>query len=176
MLAQQKQEIIALFQAALTPILADSGVTANVVLERPRDPSHGDVACNIAMQLAKQLKMNPRELATKVVDAVLANPAGKDLIASADIAGPGFINLRVSDASKQAVVKTVLAQGAAYGRGDAGVGKQVIIEFVSANPTGPLHVAQRALAAVADRPAARRPRPPGRAGRRAVVAVRRPGF
>src|SRR5476651_167294 len=150
MLAQQKQEIIALFQAALTPILADSGVTANVVLERPRDPSHGDVACNIAMQLAKQLKMNPRELATKVVDAVLANPAGKDLIASADIAGPGFINLRVSDASKQAVVKTVLAQGAAYGRGDAGVGKQVIIEFVSANPTGPLHVGHGRQGALGD--------------------------
>src|SRR5476649_1690600 len=133
MLAQQKQEIIALFQAALTPILADGGV-----------------ACNIAMQLAKQLKMNPRELATKVVDAVLANPAGKDLIASADIAGPGFINLRVSDASKQAVVKTVLAQGAAYGRGDAGVGKQVIIEFVSANPTGPLHVGHGRQGALGD--------------------------
>ncbi|WP_295992922.1 arginine--tRNA ligase [Rugamonas sp.] len=150
MLAQQKQEIIALFQAALTPILAASGVSANVVLERPRDPAHGDVACNIAMQLAKQLKMNPRELATQVVAAVLANPAGKDLIASADIAGPGFINLRVTDAAKQAVVKAVLAQGAAYGRGDAGVGKQVIIEFVSANPTGPLHVGHGRQGALGD--------------------------
>ena len=150
MLAQQKQEIIALFQAALTPILADSGVAANVVLERPRDASHGDVACNVAMQLAKQLKMNPRELATKVVDAVLANPAGKALIASADIAGPGFINLRVTDASKQAVVRAVLAQGAAYGRSDAGAGKKVIIEFVSANPTGPLHVGHGRQGALGD--------------------------
>src|ERR1700750_2279422 len=133
MLAQQKQDITALFQAALAPLLAGTEVTANVVLERPRDPSHGDVACNIAMQLAKQLKMNPRELATKVVDALLANPAGKGLVESADIAGPGFINLRVSAAAKQAVVKAVLAQGAAFGAAEAGKGKSVIIEFVSAN-------------------------------------------
>ncbi|GJI95140.1 arginine--tRNA ligase [Duganella caerulea] len=150
MLAQQKQDITALFQAALAPILAGTEVAANVVLERPRDPSHGDVACNIAMQLAKQLKMNPRELATKVVDALLANPAGKGLVESADIAGPGFINLRVSAAAKQAVVKTVLAQGAAFGTADAGKGKSVIIEFVSANPTGPLHVGHGRQAALGD--------------------------
>ena len=128
MLAQQKQDITALFQAALAPILADTAVTANVVLERPRDASHGDVACNIAMQLAKQLKMNPRELATRVVEALLANPAGKGLVESADIAGPGFINLRVTAASKQAVVKAVLAQGAEYGNSDSGSDKNVIIE------------------------------------------------
>ncbi|HEX8406669.1 MAG TPA: arginine--tRNA ligase, partial [Duganella sp.] len=153
MLAQQKQDITALFQAALAPILAGTDVAAatpNVVLERPRDPSHGDVACNIAMQLAKQLKMNPRELATKVVEALLANPAAKGLVESADIAGPGFINLRVSDAAKQAVVKAVLAQGAAYGNSDAGAGKSVIIEFVSANPTGPLHVGHGRQAALGD--------------------------
>jgi len=150
MLAQQKQQIVDLFQAALAPILAGSDLSPNVVLERPRDAAHGDVACNIAMQLAKQLKMNPRELAQKVVAALLENPAGKELIASADIAGPGFINLRVTDAAKQAVVKTVLAQGAAYGRSDAGTGKQVILEFVSANPTGPLHVGHGRQAALGD--------------------------
>ncbi|WP_377703262.1 arginine--tRNA ligase [Pseudoduganella sp. UC29_71] len=150
MLAQQKQEIIALFNAALAPILDGSGVTANVVLERPRDASHGDVACNIAMQLAKQLKMNPRELATKLVAALLENPAGKHIVASAEIAGPGFINLRVTDAAKQAVVKAVLAQGAQFGSSDAGSGKQVIIEFVSANPTGPLHVGHGRQAALGD--------------------------
>ncbi|MEO5932094.1 MAG: arginine--tRNA ligase, partial [Duganella sp.] len=150
MLAQQKQDITALFQAALAPILAGTDVNANVVLERPRDPSHGDVACNIAMQLAKQLKMNPRELATRVVEALLANPAGKGLVESADIAGPGFINLRVSAAARQAVVKAVLAQGAAYGSSDAGSGKSVIIEFVSANPTGPLHVGHGRQAALGD--------------------------
>ena len=154
MLASQKQEIVALFQAALTPILEGSGVppgiTPNVVLERPRDPAHGDVACNIAMQLAKQLKMNPRELAQKIVAAVLENPAGKTLIESADIAGPGFINLRVAAASKQAVIKAILAQKQAFGRSDAGAGKNVIIEFVSANPTGPLHVGHGRQAALGD--------------------------
>jgi arginyl-tRNA synthetase len=150
MLAQQKQDITALFQAALAPILAGTDIAANVVLERPRDPSHGDVACNIAMQLAKQLKMNPRELATRVVEALLADPAGKGLVESADIAGPGFINLRVSAASKQAVIKTVLQQGAAFGASDTGAGKKVIIEFVSANPTGPLHVGHGRQAALGD--------------------------
>src|SRR3954469_16507690 len=116
MLAQQKQDITALFQAALAPILAGTEVSANVVLERPRDPAHGDVACNIAMQLAKQLKMNPRELAQKLVAAVLADPAGHGLIDSADIAGPGFINLRVAASAKQAVVKAILAQKESYGR------------------------------------------------------------
>ncbi|WP_256080510.1 arginine--tRNA ligase [Massilia sp. YIM B04103] len=150
MLAQQKQEIIALFQAALAPILAGTEVTANVVLERPRDAAHGDVACNIAMQLAKQLKMNPRELAQKIVAAVLENPAGKALVASADIAGPGFINLRVTEASKQAVVNAILAQGAGFGHSTAGSGKHVILEFVSANPTGPLHVGHGRQAALGD--------------------------
>ncbi len=150
MLASQKQEIAALFQDALAPIVAGSGLTPNVVLERPRDPSHGDIACNIAMQLAKQLKMNPRELATQVVAALLANPAGKGLVESADIAGPGFINLRVAASSKQAVVKAILAEGAAFGRSSVGAGKQVIIEFVSANPTGPLHVGHGRQAALGD--------------------------
>ena len=150
MLASQKQEIAALFQAALAPIVEGSGLTPNVVLERPRDPAHGDVACNIAMQLAKQLKMNPRELAQRIVAALLDNPAARALVESADIAGPGFINLRVPAAAKQAVVKTVLAHGACFGRSDAGSGKKVIIEFVSANPTGPLHVGHGRQAALGD--------------------------
>lgn len=150
MLASQKQDIAALFNAALAPLLDGSGLTANVVLERPRDPSHGDIACNVAMQLAKQLKMNPRELAQKIVAALLADPAAAGLVEAADIAGPGFINLRVSAASKQAVVTTVLAQGAQYGRADTGAGKKVIIEFVSANPTGPLHVGHGRQAALGD--------------------------
>jgi arginyl-tRNA synthetase len=150
MLAQQKQDIAALIQAALAPLVADSALSPVVLLERPRDPSHGDVACNIAMQLSKQLKMNPRELATKIVAAVLANPAAAGLVESADIAGPGFINLRVAAAARQAVVKTIIAQGAQYGRSTAGAGKKVILEFVSANPTGPLHVGHGRQAALGD--------------------------
>ncbi|HAT32070.1 MAG TPA: arginine--tRNA ligase [Janthinobacterium sp.] len=150
MLAQQKLEITALIQAALAPILAGGALAPTVVLERPRDPAHGDVACNIAMQLAKQLKLNPRELAQNIVAALLADPAGKGLIEAADIAGPGFINLRVAAAAKQAVVGTVLRQGAAFGKSDAGAGKRVIIEFVSANPTGPLHVGHGRQGALGD--------------------------
>ncbi len=150
MLAQQKQEIVALFQAALAPIVAGSDLTPNVVLERPRDPSHGDIACNIAMQLAKPLKTNPRELATRLVAALLAEPAAAGLVDSADVAGPGFINLRVAAGAKQAVVRTVLEQGSAFGRGSAGKGHHAIIEFVSANPTGPLHVGHGRQAALGD--------------------------
>lgn len=150
MLAQQKQEIAALFQAALAPVLEGSGLTPNVVLERPRDPSHGDIACNIAMQLAKQLKMNPRELATKIVAGLLDNPAGKGLVESADIAGPGFINLRVAASAKQSVVRTIMQQQGQFGRSELGQGKKVILEFVSANPTGPLHVGHGRQAALGD--------------------------
>jgi arginyl-tRNA synthetase len=150
MLAQQKQQIVALFQAALAPIVAGSDLTPNVVLERPRDPNHGDIACNIAMQLAKPLKTNPRELATRLVAALLAEPGAAGLVESADVAGPGFINLRVAAGAKQSVVRTVLEQGEAFGRGTAGQGHHAIIEFVSANPTGPLHVGHGRQAALGD--------------------------
>ncbi|RNF29463.1 arginine--tRNA ligase [Massilia aurea] len=150
MLAQQKQQIVALFQAALAPIVAGTDLAPNVVLERPRDPSHGDIACNIAMQLAKQLKTNPRELATRLVAALQAEPGAQGLIESADIAGPGFINLRVAAAAKQAVVRDVLEQGEAFGSAGAASGHHAIIEFVSANPTGPLHVGHGRQAALGD--------------------------
>ncbi|WP_020656364.1 arginine--tRNA ligase [Massilia niastensis] len=150
MLAHQKQQIAALFQAALAPIVAGSDLAPNVVLERPRDPSHGDIACNIAMQLAKPLKTNPRELATRLVAALLADPAAQGLVESADVAGPGFINLRVAASAKQSVARTILQQGEAFGRGTAGNGHHAIIEFVSANPTGPLHVGHGRQAALGD--------------------------
>ena len=156
MLAQQKHDITALFQAALAPILAGAtpapapALVPAVVLERPRDASHGDVACNIAMQLAKQLKRNPRELAQAIVDAVLADPAARGLVESADVKGPGFINLRVCASAKQAVVKAILQDGADFGKSTAGAGKQVVIEFVSAHPTGPLHVGHGRQGALGD--------------------------
>lgn len=150
MLALQRQQIIDLFQAALAPMIADSALQPAVVLERPRDPSHGDAACNIAMQLAKPLKKNPRELAQAIVAAILANPAHQSLVAAIDIAGPGFINLRLAPAAKQQVVQAVLAQGDAFGKGDSGAGKKVLIEFVSANPTGPLHVGHGRQGALGD--------------------------
>ncbi|MFC5473164.1 arginine--tRNA ligase [Paraherbaspirillum soli] len=150
MLAQQKQQIIDLFNTALQPIVAGTGLQPSVTLERPRDPSHGDVACNIAMQLAKPLKKNPRELAQTLVAAVLASTEHGDLIASAEIAGPGFINLRLTAAAKQQVVRAVLQEAAAYGKSQLGAGKKVLVEFVSANPTGPLHVGHGRQGALGD--------------------------
>lgn len=150
MLAEQKQRITELFQAAVAPLIAGSALTPHIALERPRDPAHGDISCNLAMQLAKPLKKNPRELAREIVVAVLAQPGREGLIASADIAGPGFINLRVAEAAKQAVVNIVLAEGAQYGKSNIGAGQKVLVEFVSANPTGPLHVGHGRQGALGD--------------------------
>ncbi|WP_076592658.1 arginine--tRNA ligase [Herminiimonas arsenitoxidans] len=150
MLAAQKQRLTELFQAAVAPLVAGTDLQPTITLERPRDPSHGDVACNLAMQIAKPLKKNPREVAQALVAALLDNPANRDLIESADIAGPGFINLRLTAASRQGVVKAVLQQGAEYGKSNLGNDKKVIIEFVSANPTGPLHVGHGRQGALGD--------------------------
>jgi arginyl-tRNA synthetase len=150
MLAQQKQHIISLFERALAPIVAGTGLQPTVTLERPRDPSHGDIACNIAMQLAKSLKRNPRELAQALVAAVLASAGKDEVIESIDIAGPGFINVRVSSAAKQAVVKAVMREAEHYGKSSVGGGKKVLVEFVSANPTGPLHVGHGRQGALGD--------------------------
>ena len=107
-----------------------------VLLERPKQAGHGDYACNVALQLAKPLKRNPREVA----QALLAALPPSSLLAKAEIAGAGFINLFLSLAAKQRVVTDILANPDAYGRIAYGRGKRVQVEFVSANPTGPLHV------------------------------------
>lgn len=152
MLAQQKQHILALMNAAIAaaiaPLLVDSGVTPVPTLERPRDPAHGDIACNIAMQIAKPLKKNPRELAQAIVANLLAQPDA--ILASAEIAGPGFINMRIHDSAKQAVIKHILEQGENFGKSDRGAHVPVVVEFVSANPTGPLHVGHGRGAALGD--------------------------
>lgn len=135
--------------AALRDAVARAGVDAagaEPVLERPKQAGHGDFACNIALVLAKPLKRNPRELAQAIVAALEA----PGLIARAEIAGPGFINLFVDPAARNGVVRTVLGAGAAYGRSAAGGGHKLQVEFVSANPTGPLHVGHGRGAAVGD--------------------------
>ncbi|AUT67112.1 arginine--tRNA ligase [Paraburkholderia hospita] len=121
-----------------------------ITLERPKVAAHGDVACNVAMQLAKPLRANPRQLAQQIVDALLAHPLAKGLVDSAEVAGPGFINLRVSAASKQAVIAAVFEQRETFGRSQRDAGKHVLVEFVSANPTGPLHVGHGRQAALGD--------------------------
>jgi arginyl-tRNA synthetase len=148
MLAQQKQHIINLINAAIAPLLVDSDLSPIPTLERPRDPAHGDIACNIAMQIAKPLKKNPRELAEAIVANLLAQP--DDVLASAEIAGPGFINIRTHDRAKQAVINQILEQGENYGKSTRGANAPVIVEFVSANPTGPLHVGHGRQAALGD--------------------------
>ncbi len=129
-----KSQLVALLEQALRLVAADA--MPLVELERPKQTSHGDFACNVAMQLGKAMKRNPRELAQAVIAALPAS----DLLEKAEIAGPGFINLFLKPAAWQGVAAHVLARGAAYGGGEVGRGEKVQIEFVSANPTGPLHV------------------------------------
>src|SRR2546430_2029261 len=144
MLAQQRQQITALIEQAAAPL----GITdVPITLERPKVAAHGDLSCNIALQIAKSLKKNPREVAQTIADAVRANPAGRGLVDQVEIAGPGFINLRIAAAAKQAVVPTVLREANHFGTISSAGGEKVVIEFVSANPTGPLHVGHARQAA-----------------------------
>ena len=154
MLPAQKQIIEAILADAVASLLGalpDAPTLAPVIaLERPKIAAHGDVASNLAMQLAKPLRANPRQLAQQLADAVLAHPRAAGLIEAAEVAGPGFINLRLSVPAKQAVLSAVFEQQAAFGQSQHAAGKRVLIEFVSANPTGPLHVGHGRQAALGD--------------------------
>ncbi|MEP4148948.1 MAG: arginine--tRNA ligase [Halioglobus sp.] len=145
-----KQEITQLIKQALDALVAQDHLPADiqpkVQIDRTRDKSHGDLASNIALTLAKAAKKNPRELAGLICEALPES----GLIAKTDIAGPGFINFFVTDSSNQSIVRTVLELGAAFGHSDVGGGRRVQVEFVSANPTGPLHVGHGRGAAVGD--------------------------
>jgi len=114
----------------------NSDITPQITIERTRDAQHGDYASNIALTLAKAAKTNPRELATKIVSALKAHEA----IIKVELAGPGFINFFINPNLQFQVIKQIHTQGAAYGLSQIGAGKKVQVEFVSANPTGPLHV------------------------------------
>ncbi|WP_090530907.1 arginine--tRNA ligase [Paraburkholderia sartisoli] len=157
MLPAHKQTLEALFADAVKQVAqttqgaTEAAFVAPVItLERPKVAAHGDVACNVAMQLAKPLRANPRQLAQQIVDAVLAHPRAAGLVEGAEVAGPGFINLRLAATSKQAVVGAVFAEKEAFGRSTREAGKRVLVEFVSANPTGPLHVGHGRQAALGD--------------------------
>jgi len=130
---------------AAVAIGAPAGVTP--ALERPRDPAHGDWATNLAMTLAKSLGRKPRDIAEALVATLDLAAAG---VATTEIAGPGFINFRLDAGALARPVADILAQGAAYGRTNAGQGVPVNVEFVSANPTGPLHVGHGRQAALGD--------------------------
>jgi arginyl-tRNA synthetase len=136
---------------ATTAVLSRRGldtsvVPETVVVERPRNPEHGDYATNIALQIAKKVATSPRDLAQWLAEEL----AGVDGIATAEIAGPGFLNLRLAAASQNVVVADVLSAGAGYGHGSTLSGTSINLEFVSANPTGPIHLGGTRWAAVGD--------------------------
>lgn len=155
MLVEQKNQVAASFARAADKVIQqfapDAGVVCPpVLLERPRQAALGDLACNLAMQLSKPLKRNPRDVAQALCDALRLDPSTTSLIAHSEIAGPGFINLTLTHATKQAVVSAVLNQSGNFGKTLHGANQPVLIEFVSANPTGPLHVGHARQGALGD--------------------------
>jgi len=135
-----KSHLTDLFAQALRIVAPDVVVSGagqvDIIIERPKQVTHGDYACGLAMQLAKTLRKSPRDIAQALVAALPVSA----LVEKVEIAGAGFINVFITVVAKQAVVKAVLQTGETYGRGTLGAGRKVQIEFVSANPTGPLHV------------------------------------
>ncbi|OZE87706.1 arginine--tRNA ligase [Rhodococcoides fascians] len=144
-------DLAELLHATAAKVLADRGLDACVLpakltVERPRNPEHGDYATNVALQVAKKAGANPRDFAGWLAEALAADAA----IASADVAGPGFLNIRLAAAAQGEIVARVLAAGAEFGNGSSMAGKKVNLEFVSANPTGPVHLGGTRWAAVGD--------------------------
>ena len=142
-----KHELLAALAAELETLSPGAGSKA--AFENPKQAAHGDFACTAAMQLAKPLKANPRQLAQQLVDALQATAAFQRWVDALEIAGPGFLNIRLKPAAKQQVVREVLAAGATFGQQPSN-GQRVLVEFVSANPTGPLHVGHGRQAALGD--------------------------
>ncbi len=144
-------DLAELLRATTATVLAERGLDTSVLpsetkVERPRNPEHGDYATNIAMRIAKPAGVNPRELAGWIA-AALGAAAG---VESAEVAGPGFLNIRLAASAQGVILERVLAAGTAYGHSDALAGKRINLEFVSANPTGPIHLGGTRWAAVGD--------------------------
>lgn len=145
------QELSHALAGILAPIVAESGVdvavtAADTQVERPKSREHGDWASNTAMKFAKRIGQNPRELAQRIADGI----AAVEGVSKAAVAGPGFINITLDPASAGETARRVVEQGEAYGRGDALAGQRINLEFVSANPTGPLHMGHTRWAALGD--------------------------
>ena len=142
-----KTELLAALAAELERLWPGTGSKA--AFESPRQAAHGDLACTAAMQLAKPLKANPRALGEQLKGALEAAAAFQRWVSAIELAGPGFLNIRLRPAAKQQVVREVLGEGARYGSRPAR-GEKMMVEFVSANPTGPLHVGHGRQAALGD--------------------------
>ena len=145
MSAAIKSHLAELFVHALS-IVAPRQPASLVEIERPKQAQHGDWACNLAMQLARLEKKKPRDLA----EALIAALPVSEWVEKTDIAGPGFINIHIRHAAKVAVIRSILSQGAQFGKQAPKQAEQVLVEFVSANPTGPLHVGHGRQAALGD--------------------------
>ena len=146
---QAKRDLLKALGVALRQAAPDADASFTPVFEAPKQAAHGDLAVTAAMQLAKPLKKNPRELATALVAALQAQPAVQQWVSAVEIAGPGFINLRLKPEAKQSIVADVLSEGERFGRQPA-TDRKVLVEFVSANPTGPLHVGHGRQGALGD--------------------------
>jgi arginyl-tRNA synthetase len=142
-----KKELLGGLAAGLDKLLPGAGDKA--AFESPKVAAHGDYACTAAMQLAKPLKSNPRAVAENLRQLLLESPAFRRWVDAVDIAGPGFLNIKLKPEAKQQVVREVLDAGAAFGT-QPGLGQRMMVEFVSANPTGPLHVGHGRQAALGD--------------------------
>lgn len=147
MIQDQKQALTELIERALTAVGAQATAAR---LERPKNADHGDLSTNVALACAKSLKKNPREVAQELVAAMQADAVSKELLSAIEIAGPGFINFRFQQAAKFNVVCDVLTQGDDFGKSKAFEGKSVLLEYVSANPTGPLHLGHARQGALGD--------------------------
>ena len=146
-----KNAVAALFQQALA--IAFPALSADdfkIEIEKPKNPDHGHFAVNSALQLAKKLGKKPRDIADALVAAVVALAPSDLLLHAPEIAGPGFINIRLSLAAETRVINNVFASAESFGRSTDGANKKVMVEFVSANPTGPLHVGHGRAAAIGD--------------------------
>ena len=143
-----KKDLLSDLAAALETLSPGAGDKA--AFESPKVAAHGDFACTAAMQLAKPLGQNPRQTAEALRALLLAAPAFERWVEAIDIAGPGFINLRLTPAAKQQTIREVLLAGSGYGSQPPESGRKMIVEFVSANPTGPLHVGHGRQAALGD--------------------------
>lgn len=144
-------DIAELLRSTAAAVLTEHGLDpaalpATVIVERPRNPEHGDYATNLALQVGKKAGANPREFAGWLATAL----AGADGIAAAEVAGPGFVNLRIATAAQGVIVANIVSAGAGYGRSGLLDGCDINLEFVSANPTGPIHIGGTRWAAVGD--------------------------
>lgn len=147
MLAQQKEAVQTLVAHALKTLGIEN---AEITLERPKDPAHGDVACTTALQLARRLKKNPRAIGEEIANALKADPDATALIESVEVAGPGFINIRIKQSARTEIIREALRLGEAFGRTKSHEGESVLLEYVSANPTGPLHLGHARQGALGD--------------------------